>query len=101
MRRKAGCLRWPPLAHASSACPCAATHCNSLPRSRGSCSQEKAALQDVFKRRGPGGGGEGGAFQLPPPDPQAAAPWGEQGGEQGWAAQRQWEQEQQQQEGAG
>lgn len=55
--------------------------------------QEKAALQDVFKRKGPGGGGAGG-FQLPPPDPSQAAPWAADASavEQAWAAAQQWQQ---------
>ncbi|PRW58772.1 putative chloroplast RF66 [Chlorella sorokiniana] len=57
-------------------------------------SEEKAALQDVFKRKGPGGGGAGG-FQLPPPEASQAAPWAADAsaGEQAWAAAQQWQQQ--------
>lgn len=67
--------------------------------------EEKAALQDVFMRKGgprdPGGAGS--AFQLPPPDADGSQqPWAQQEGQQPWADQRQWApagQQQQQQDG--
>jgi hypothetical protein len=39
--------------------------------------QEKAELQDVFRRKQPPGGA-GGAFELPPPEPMQQAPWQQQ-----------------------
>ena len=49
--------------------------------------EEKAALQDVFRRKGPGGKGGGGAsFQLPPPEYE-----GEGGPPREWSARRPWE----------
>ena len=66
--------------------------------------QEKAALQDVLKRKGPGGGSGGGsAFQLPAPDAEQTAaqqPWNVGGSEQAWAAAQQWQPSGQQQQQA-
>lgn len=57
--------------------------------------QEKAALQDVLRRKGgPDGGSAGGSFQLPPPEAaQQQQPWmagGLDAQQQAWAEQQAW-----------
>lgn len=52
--------------------------------------EEKAELQDVFRRKQSPPGGAGGAFELPPPEPMQQAPWQQQQQQYGGEPSQQW-----------